>query len=474
MTLFSPSLRLVFMACLAAISALATTGVPAQGLRLGEAPLRFGASPNNVPSLYSGGGLGRPAPVQRSAEYIVALVNSDPITSTEVQTRVARVLEQGGADAARMPRAELERQVLERLIAERAQLQQAKDIGIKVDAATIDQAEETVARNNQISVAELRKRVAQEGLTQGQFRKDLSEQVVFSRLREKEVEPRVHITDLEVDQYINDQRLNPDAVTAKDINLSQILVAVPENATAAQLAVLQKRADALAARVRSGEDFAKVASEASDAPDRANGGAMGLRNASRYPVGFVDATATVAVGGIVGPVRSSSGFHIIKVLARGQAGLGDAAVAQAQVRHILLRTDAKRSTADAIATLAGFKRRIEAGTSDFATLARENSQDGSAKDGGELGWRRAGEFVPEFDDAVARLAPGQISDPVVSRFGVHLIQLEGRRETKPTLAEQREAVRALLREKKLDEAYETWAQELRSRAYIEYREAPQS
>lgn len=456
------------------MGALAIPAAQAQGLRLTETPPRFGASPGTVPSLYSGSLLGRPAPVQRSAEYIVALVNSDPITSTEVQTRVARVLEQGGPDAARMPRAELERQVLERLITERAQLQQAKEIGLKVDEATIDQAEETVARQNQISVAELRRRVAQEGLTQVQFRKDLSDQVLFSRLREKEVEPRVRITDLEVDQYINDQRTNPNASAPQEINLAQILVAVPEKATPAQVDVLEKRAEALAARARGGEDFAKLASEVSDSPDRAGGGAMGLRNVGRYPPSFVEATASTAVGGIVGPVRSGAGFHVIKVLAKGQAGLADAAVAQTQVRHILLRTDPKRSTADAIAVLAGFKRRIEAGTADFATLARENSQDGSAKEGGELGWRRAGEFVPEFDEAVARLAPGQIGDPVVSRFGVHLIQVEGRRETKLTQAEQRDAVRAQLREKKLDEAYETWAQELRARAYVEYRESPQS
>lgn len=404
----------------------------------------------------------------------MALVNSDPITNNEVQIRIARVLEQGGPEAARMPRAELARQVLERLIAERAQLQQAKEIGLKVDEATIDQAEETVARQNQISVAELRRRVAQEGLTQVQFRKDLSEQVLFSRLREKEVEPRVRITDLEIDQYLADQRANPDATASQQINLAQILVAVPENATQAQIAIFEKRAESLVTRARGSEDFAKIANEASDSPDRAGGGAIGLRNVGRYPPTFVEATASTPVGGIAGPVRSAAGFHIIKVLAKGQAVPGDAAVAQTQVRHILLRNDPKRSTADAIALLAGFKRRIEAGTADFATLARENSQDGSAKDGGELGWRRAGEFVPEFDEAVARLAPGKIGDPLVSRFGVHLIQVEGRRESKLTLAEQRDAVRAQLREKKLDEAYETWAQELRARAYVEYREPPQS
>ncbi|MDB5731931.1 MAG: SurA domain protein [Variovorax sp.] len=475
MNSFRHQLTAASLACLGALTSLGAQAQ--QGLRpAGSAPLRFGAPPATrllAPSLSADTTATPRVPARRAAEYIVALVNSEPITNTEVQSRLDRVLEQAGPEAQRMPRAELARQVLERLIVERAQLQQAKEIGLKIDDTTIDQAEETVARQNQLSVAELRRRVVQEGLTPEQFRKELRDQLLFTRLRDKEVEPRVRVTDLEVDQYLEAQRTHPDASAPREINLAHVMVAVPENATPAQLATLERKAQAIAARARAGDDFAKLAAEASDSPDRANGGALGLRSAERYPPLFVEATQSTAVGGIAGPVRSDAGFHVIKVLAKGPPGMDNATVVQTRVHHILLRNDAKRSTAEAVAQLAEFKRRIQSGGADFASLARDNSQDGSAKDGGELGWRRAGEFVPEFEEAVDRLAPGQISDPVVSRFGVHLIQVEERREAKLTQAEQRDAVRAKLREKKLEEAFETWLQELRARAYVEYREPPQ-
>ncbi|OUM01434.1 peptidylprolyl isomerase [Variovorax sp. JS1663] len=412
-------------------------------------------------------------PVQRAAEYIVALVNSEPVTNTEVQSRVERLLKEN-AEAQRVPRAELTRLVLERLIAERTQLQAAKEVGIKVDEVAIDQAEQTVARQNQISLTELRSRVAAEGISQQAFRNDLRDQLLLTRVRDREVENKVKISDVEVDQFIREQRNGTNTAVAPDINLAQVLVAVPENATEAQIATFQQRAQGIAQRARAGEDFAKLAQEFSDSPDRANGGALGMRSADRYPSLFVEATQSTAVNGIAGPIRSGAGFHVLKVLAKSLPGAADAVVTQTQVRHILLRSDAKRTTAQAVAQLAEFKDRIQKGTADFASLARDNSQDASGKEGGDLGWSRPGQFVPEFEEAMSRLAPGQVSDPVVSRFGVHLIQVVARRDAKLSQAEQREAARGVLREKKLEEAYETWAQELRTRAYVEYREAPQS
>jgi len=413
------------------------------------------------------------APVQRSAEYIVALVNSEPITNTEVQSRVTRLIREN-AEAERVPRPELTRLVLERLISERAQLQLAKENGIKVDDVAIDQAEQTVARQNQITIEELRRRVVAEGISPREFRNDLRDQLLLTRLRDREVESKVKISDAEADEYLRDQRNSPARDSAlQNINLAQLLVAVPENATPAQIATLQQRAQGLAQRARSGEDFAKLVQDNSDSPDRANGGAIGMRSADRYPSLFVEATQSTAVNGIAGPIRSGAGFHVLKVLAKAQVG-ADATVTQTQVRHILLLNDPKRTTAQAVAQLAEFKRRLQAGTADFAGLARDNSQDASAKEGGDLGWSRPGQFVPEFEEAMDRLAPGQISDPVVSRFGVHLIQVVGRREAKLTQTEQREAARAALREKRVEEAFTTWVQEVRARAYVEYREPPQS
>jgi peptidyl-prolyl cis-trans isomerase SurA len=461
------------LACLATLAAAA--GAQGQGPRpgagLGITDI-MRARPSLAPAPAAPRAAPPAAPVQRSAEYIVALVNSEPITNTEVQTRVERVLKEN-PEAQRVPRAELARLVLERLIAERAQLQQAKEAGIKVDELAIDQAEQTVARQNQMSLAELHSRVAAEGISPQTFRNDLRDQLLLTRLRDREVEAKVKVSDIEVDQFIREQRTSPNAAT-QNINIAQVLVAVPEGATDAQVASLQQRAQGVAQRARAGEDFAKLAQEFSDSPDRANGGALGMRSADRYPSLFIDATQSTAVNGIAGPIRSGAGFHVLKVLAKSQPVADDAVVTQTQVRHILLRNDAKRTTAQAVAQLAEFKERIQKGAADFAGLARDNSQDGSAKEGGDLGWSRPGQFVPEFEEAMNRLAPGQISDPVVSRFGVHLIQVVARRDAKLSQAEQREAARAVLREKKVEEAFETWAQEIRSRAYVEFREPPQS
>jgi len=455
---------LLTLACLAALTATAgaqgITDIMRTGPRVGPAPMPAQPRPQT-------------APVRRSAEYIVALVNSEPVTNNEVQSRMERLLREN-PDAERIPRAELVRMVLERLINERAQLQMGKEYGVKVDELAVDQAEQTVARQNQISVTELRRRVAAEGLSQEQFRRDLRDQLILTRLRDREIEAKIKISDTEVDQFIKEQRAGANAAFPPNVNMAQLIVMVPENASEADVAKLQQRAQALAQRARAGEDFTKLVQENSDAPDRAGGGVLGVRSADRYPAMFVEATQSTPVGGIAGPVRSNAGFHVLKLLAKSQPGASDAVVAQTEVRHILLRNDPKRTTAEAVAQLAEFKKRMLAGTADFAGLARDNSQDGTAKQGGDLGWSRPGMFVPEFEEAMNRLAPGEISDPVVSRFGVHLIQVQARRDAKLSQAEQREAVRAVMREKRVEQATETWAQEVRARAYVEYREAPQT
>ena len=460
----TPIRSLITLACLATLTATAgaqgITDIMRGNQRLGPAPLPSQPRPAAVPT-------------RQSAEYIVALVNSEPVTNNEVQSRMQRLLRES-PEAQRMPRAELARLVLERIINERAQLQLGRENGVKVDDLAVDQAEQTVARQNQISVAELRRRVAAEGVSQDQFRRELRDQLTLTRLRDREIEAKVKITDADVDQFIKEQRAGANAAIASNMNIAQLVVLVPEGASDDAVAKLQQRAQALAQRARAGEDFPTLVRENSDSPDRSGGGVMGMRSADRYPGIFVEATQSTPIGGIAGPVRSSVGFHVLKLIAKSQPGASDAVVTQTQVRHILLRNDPKRSTAEAVAQLAEFKRRIQGGTADFAGLARDNSQDGSAKEGGDLGWSRPGMFVPEFEEVVNRLAPGEISDPVVTRFGVHLIQVQGRREAKLSQAEQREAVRAVLREKKVEQATETWAQEVRARAYVEYREPPQS
>jgi peptidyl-prolyl cis-trans isomerase SurA len=452
----------VFALWLACVAALALTlPAAAQGLRL---PPTAGPGRPAVRPADSG---------PQRADYIVAVVNSEPITNHEVRVRMAQFAQQLAQQGQAVPSGpQFVREVLERLISEKAQLQLAQEIGIKVDLASIDQAEQNVARQNQIDVAELRRRLVSDGVPLSQFRDELRNQLMVTRLRERELDGRVKVTDQEVDQYIRDRSTSND-LSALELNLAHILVAVPENATAAQIADLRARAQRLQERARAGEDFIKLAREASEVPGSGvTGGVVGLRTADRYPPLFVQAVQAVPEGGISDVVRSGAGFHVIKVLEKRRGGMPGAHVVQNHARHILLRPSAQLSESAAVQRLADFKKRVEAGQADFAQLAREYSQDASAANGGDLGWAGPGLFVPEFEEALNRLAPGQIADPVVTRFGVHLIQLLERRQATLTQREQRDIARNLLREKKLDEAYVQWAQEVRGRAYVELREPP--
>lgn len=411
-------------------------------------------------------------PVQRPADFIVAVVNSEPITNQEVQREVQRVAQQ--MDQQRRPAPDvrlLAQQVLQSLINQKAQLQTARETGLEVDTAAVDQAELSVARQNQIEVPELHKRLLADGLSVSQFRSQLREQLILTRLRERDVDARVRVTDLDIDQYLREQQTTVDPTTLQ-INLAQILVAVPDAATPVQVAALQAKAQRALARAQTGEDFVALVSEFSDAPDSALGGQLGLRTASRYPPLFLDATQNLAVGDVSALVRSGAGFHVLKVVEKISPSLPTMAVTQSRARHILLRPSPQLTEAAARTQLSEYKRRIVAGQADFAALAREHSQDGSAAQGGDLGWASPGMFVPEFEAVMDRLTPGQVSDPLVSRFGVHLIQLNERRKATLSPQEQRETVRAMLREKKLEEAFVTWAQDVRGRAYVELREPP--
>jgi peptidyl-prolyl cis-trans isomerase SurA len=437
-----------------ALGLLAGLGAQAQGLQLQ-------ASQNLALPIVEG---------TRQADFVVALVNSEPITNSELQTEVKRALQQLSQQRRPLPdKNELTRQVLERLIGDRIQLQLANQSGIRIDDAAVDLAEQNIARQNQLGVAELRRQLLADGVSASQFRAQLREQLTLTRLRERELDPRVRVTELDIDQYLREAQSNSDPAT-RQISLAQILVAVPDGASDAQVATLQARAEALLSRVRAGEDFNNLARAASDAPDRSNGGQLGLRTADRYPTLFVDATRALAVGEVSALVRSGAGFHLLKVMERQDANLPPTAVTQTRSRHILLRPSAQLSEAAARDRLLAYRAQIQAGQADFAALARQHSQDGSAAQGGDLGWTSPGMFVPEFEQLMNRLAPGQVGEPLVSRFGVHLIEVLERRRVETSQREQREAVRGLLREKKLDEAYLLWAQDQRSRAYVELRE----
>lgn len=409
------------------------------------------------------------------ADYIVAVVNSEPITNSEVRLRAVRFAQQLQEEGVAVPpRAEFMRQVLERLISEKAQLQMARDNGVKIEDAQVDQAELHIARTNQMTVAELRRRIQADGSSVQRFREDLREQLMLQRLREREFVSKGRVTELEIDQFLAQQEAAAKDPSKVELNLGHILIGVPENASDAQVAQLQAKAQRALERARAGEDFAKLGQEYTDGRDvGATGTPVGARPLDRLPPLFVQAVQNVPEGGVSNIVRSAAGFHIIKVYERRRGGLPGATVVQSHARHILLRPGPNLTEAQAIQRLADFKRRVQTGQADFAQLAREYSQDASARNGGDLGWASPGLFVPEFEEAMNSLAPGQIADPVITRFGVHLVQLLERRQAKLSDKELREVARNMLREKKIDEAYVSWAEDVRGRAWVEYRDPPQ-
>lgn len=412
------------------------------------------------------------AQTSRPADSIVAVVNSEPITQSEVRAAVQRASRDLAQQRIAAPPAdELERRVLERLINERAQLQHARETGIRVDEAAIDQAEQGVARQNQIDVAELRMRVARDGFSVAQFRSQLRDQLTLSRLHERDVEGRLRITEADIDAALAVQQAGQTDPLVQDINLANLLVSVPENATTEQAAQRMLQAQKVLDRLRSGEDFAALVSELS-AGDRANGGQLGLRRADRYPPAFVAATQNLTAGQVSEIVRSGAGFHILKVIEK-KAPSQVRTTVQTHARHILLRPGPQLTQAAAVAQAADFKKRIDSGTATFQALAREHSQDGSAPQGGDLGWAGQGAFVPEFEEPMNRLADGQLSGPVVSRFGVHLIQVLERRRVELSEREVRESIRAQLKESRYEAAFASWAQDIRANAFVELREAAQ-
>lgn len=446
---------------MAALLTLPCMVVQAQTLRPSTGPLRLSIPPasNALPS------------AQRSADFIVAVVNSEPITNNDVRNGLLRAEQQLTQSGGAMPsRPELTQLVLERLVTDKAQLQEARQSGLRIDDSSIDNAVQSVAQQNQLSLDDLKKRLSNDGVTFAKFRSNIRDEILVGRFRQREVDARVKISDVDIDQFLREQE-GVDDLALIDLNLAQILVAVPENATPAQVAALQAKAQQAAERARAGTDFVQLVNEFSEPAARAAGGQLGLRSAERYPTLFVDATKSLRTGGIAGPVRSGAGFHVLKVVERRQAGMPGINVTQTRARHILLRPSPQLNEAGATQKLVDIRKRIEGGQ-DFAALAKTNSDDGSAANGGDLGWTNPGAFVPEFEQVMNSLAPGQISQPLVSRFGVHLIQVMERREAQLSTREQRELARAALREKKQEDAYVIWAQEIRGRAYVEFREPP--
>lgn len=403
-------------------------------------------------------------------DFIVAVVDAIPITNHDVALRAPLLREQLKQQGRIIPEGDaLLKAALERLIVEKALLQHAKETGVTIEDEAVSQAEQRQAAQAQLSVEALHQKIKSEGSSIERLRQNLREQLTLQRLTERNVPSRIKISEGEIDQAVR-FRQNASLDTNPDIELGHVLIAVPEKASDTEVAALQAKAHTALASLKAGEDIARVAKELSNGVERDKGGLMGLRPANRYPTLFVDATKRLNIGDVT-LVRSGAGFHVLKLVTKRASSV--VTVTQTHPRHILLRPGGQLSQTAARAQLAEYKRQIEAGKADFAKLAREHSQDASGPDGGDLGWVSTGMFVPEFEEVMNKLQIGQIADPMVSRFGVHLIQVLERREAPISERELRDLARNSLREKKFDETYQLWAQEVRGRAYVEYRDAPQ-
>lgn len=409
----------------------------------------------------------------RAVDSILVVVNDEVITRQELNERM-RMVERRMANqgAAMPPRAELERQLLERMIVDRAQMQLAKEVGIRVDDVLLDRAISRIAEQNKMSLQEFRNQLERDGTPFPRFREEIREEITMQRLREREVDNKIQISESEIDNY-----LGADAGAAQqEMNLAQILVRIPENASAEQIAQRRQRAEAAMQQLKAGSDFIKVAATYSDANEALKGGELGWRSQDRLPQLFLDAVAPLKQGEVSAIVQSANGFHILKMVGKRTASIvkagaasATAAVQQTHARHILIKVTATVTAADARRKLTELKQRLDNKAAKFDDLAKSFSNDLSAAKGGDLGWIYPGDTVPEFERAMDALQPGQVSEPIESPFGYHLILVDERKMADVSQERQRMAARQALRERKAEEAAQDWLRQLRDRAYVEYR-----
>lgn len=399
------------------------------------------------------------------ADHIVAVVGNEVITYYELRTRLDAALKQLQKQGTPLPPQDvLERQMLERLIMDRIQLQYAAENGLRVDDVQLDQAIGRIAAGNKLTVPQFREALTKDGIDYARFREEIRNEIVTSRLREREVDSKLVISDGEIDNYLANQATSGGG---EEYQLAHILLRAPESASPEQLQKLRLRGEQALKRAQAGENFAELTAAFSDAPDALKGGDLGWRPLDRMPQLYADTASRLQAGEVSELLRSSAGFHIVKLVAK-RGGSAPASVQQTRARHILIRVNEVVSESEARRKLENVRERIVNGV-DFAEQARLYSQDGSAAKGGELGWLNPGDTVPEFQRGMDALKPGELSPVIQSPFGMHLIEVLERRERDVSAERQRAVARQAIRERKLDEAYQDWLRQMRDRAYVENR-----
>ncbi len=400
-------------------------------------------------------------------DKIIAVVNDDVITRHELDDKIDVVVKQLKKQGTPLPAREaLEKQILERMIMDVLQLQFAEETGVRVDDTQLDKTMQRIAKDNNISsVSDFRAKLEQEGVDFKKFREEIRKEIIFSRLRDREVDSKIVISENEINNYLASQAKQPGK--NEEYQLAHILVLVPEQASADKIQASRERAEQALAQLHGGADFAQVAAGFSDAKDAMQGGELGWRPTDRIPSLFLDELQKMQPGDVSPVLRSPNGFHIIKLVNKRSQD-GPVVVTQTHVRHILIKTSDAVPEVEAKNRLLEIKKRIDSGE-DFAALAKRYSEDGSASQGGDLGWISPGDTVPEFEKAMDELKDGQISDPVQTGFGWHLIQVLERRNADVSDEQKKQQARAAIHAFKSDEAYQDWLRQLRDRAYIEYR-----
>lgn len=422
-----------------------------------------------------GGGFLPPASSNAKViDSIHVVVNDEVITKNEVRNRLAATTQNLKARNMQMPdQSVLERQVVESMIVERAQIQLAKEMGVRVNDRQLDATIGRIAENQKMSVQEMRNQMEKEGMTFAQFREDIRNEIMLSQLREHEVDAKVQVSEAEIDTYLVASKAA--AAEKVEMNLAQILVAVPENASPEQIAARRARAEEVARQLRTGADFAKMAATYSDAPDALKGGDIGWRDPDRLPPVFATELRKLNAGQVTPIIKTNVGFHLLKMADKrslaAAAESGKEVIQQTRASHILMKPTPTMDVAAVKRKLLEIKEKIANNAGTFEDLARQYSQDNTtAVKGGDLGWLAPGDAGPEFDQAFATLKPGEISDVIESPFGYHLIRLAERKSEDVSQQKERNLARQVLRERKIQEAMEDWIRQVRDRAYVEFRE----
>jgi peptidyl-prolyl cis-trans isomerase SurA len=401
-----------------------------------------------------------------NVDRVIAIVNDEAVTQYELDDARRVVQQQLKQQKVQPPAADvLDKQVLERLITQRALLQQAKEDGVKIDDGQVERAIQRIATENKLSADDFRKVLAQENIPYAKYRDDIRNEMIVQRLREREIDSKVQVSDAEVDQYL--ATLKAQNAGETEYRIAHILVMVPEQASADQIENRRQHAEEALRSIKSGADFAQVAAAFSDATDALQGGSLGWRSGARLPTIFADTVREQKVGTVSGVLRSAAGFHIVKLLEK--RNLDDATlVDQTHARHILVRVNELTSEAEAKSKIERIKDRLDSGA-NFADLAKLNSEDASAAKGGDLGWLSAGDTVAEFDEAMKKLEINQVSPPVRTSFGWHLIQVLERRKQDVTIDRARSEAQTAIRQRKADEAFQDWVRQVRDKAFVEIR-----